>query len=455
MRSIKPARLWGRLSILALGLCVLFQLSLSLVLNLVGQAQEAIPRNWVRLAPNRLALWGFSPDYLQDGLILVATGATERQSVRGIYRSSDRGKTWEVSSEGLIPKKRHYYTALAFSSGYDEDRTAWLFGHKTGLGRTEAFGGFWESTDAGKSWTEIQYEGFPYRKLTQRVSQDIVGLVVSSRVAEDGLMVAACGGEGVYISRDKGRNWELLSPVKDVLGIYAPPTFPDEPFLALSTSGSQVLISTDLGKTFVPSTEGLPADMRAVRGVAFSANFAQDRKMFCFGSSGVFASEDAGQSWKAIATPDESVTITAMATIGDFDEFGAIVYGTDGPAVYLSEDGGQTFRSVNAESLLSYRVDTVAFAPDYTTSKMLFASSQDGMFRYSPAKSAGAHSTAQAVAAGVGETRVARATTVAGLKFQAQKSDRVETGCIAYTFAPALPLVLLVGRRLRRRTWTG
>jgi photosystem II stability/assembly factor-like uncharacterized protein len=433
----------------AICLCAALYLLCSTALRIVTLAQDQVTRQWMPLGPNRIALWSFSPDYSEDGLILIATAATEKQSLRGVYRSLDRGDTWADLSEGLNPKKRHYYTGLKFSPTFAEDQTLWLFGHKTGLGRTEAFGGFWESTDGGATWVEIDYQGFPFRQMTQRVSQDIIGMVISPHIAEDGTMVAAVGGEGVYISKDKGRNWELVNPVKDVVGIYAPPGFPDEPFLALATTGSQVMISTDGGKAFETSGNGLPKTMNAVRGIAFSENFAQDRRMFCYGAAGVFVSDDAGQSWRALALSGEAISVEAMDVIGDFAGYGAIAYGTDDAEVYLSDDMGQTFESIGAETLLSYKVETVAFAPDYKTSRQLFVSSQDGIFRYGPAQSQAAEAMAQAHAADVDATRAARATAVSGMEFVPEESDRVETGCIAYTLGPAMLLLVFAWRWMR------
>ena len=420
---------------------ILFLFSLLVPMHSMGQAQDLPSRSWTPIGPNRLALWRFSPVYDEDGLILVGTDASEKQSVRGIYRSTDQGETWEDSSEGLIPKKRHYYSAFEFSPSFGQDQTIWLFGHKTGLGRQEAFGGFWESIDGGSTWVEVDYQGFPFRELTQRVSQDIIGVVISPNIAEDGTMVAAVGGEGVYITRDKGRNWELLNPVKDVFNIFAPPSFPDEPFLALATTGSQVMISTDGGETFVSSGEGLPESMNAVRKIAFSDNFANDRKMFCFGGAGFFVSEDAGQSWQPLALADELATINALDVIGDFVEYGSIVYGTDEAQVFLSDDMGQTFVSLESESLLNYGVATVAFPPDYQVSRQIFISSQDGMFRYGPAKDQAAEEAAQAHIEQVEATRVARATAQAGMEFVPEESDRVEVGCIAYFILPVVTIL--------------
>ena len=454
MPSTFPTRMCGhraRALILSFCLFLLLPLFIAATTGLITYAQEPASGTWISIGRYHPAVWGFSPDYVSDRLILIATNAGERLSVRGVYRSTDDGDTWEDSSEGLTPKKRHYYMTISFSPTFAQDQTIWLTGQKTSLDPDEAYGGMWESTDGGRSWTEIAIKGFPYREMTRRVSQTIIGMVVSPKIAEDGTMIAAAAGEGVYISKDRGRNWELLSPVKDVYNIYAAPTFPDEPFLALATTGQQVMISTDGGKTFVSSGKGLPEGMREVRGVAFSQNFARDRRMFCFGLSGLFASEDAGASWKQIAVPEGSASITAMAVTGDFETYGCIAYGTDDGRVYLSEDMGKTFNSLNAESLLNYGVDTIAFPPDYKTNPMIYVSSQDGIFRYGIPKSASAQATARAEAMNVEATRVARETAVAGLKFVPEKSDRVETGCIAYFLAPALPLLILGGRRL----WCG
>jgi hypothetical protein len=110
---------------------------------------------------------------------------------------------------------------------------------------------------------------------------------------------------------------------------------------------------------------------------------------------------------------------------------------------------GQTFQSIEAETLLSYKVDTVAFPPDYRVSRQLFVSSQDGIFRYGPAEDLAAQAAAEANAAEVDATRVARATTVAGIEFVPEQSDRVETGCIAYTVGPACLALAFVLRSRR------
>ena len=326
--------------------------------------------------------------------------------------------------------------------------TLWLFGNKSGLEVNEPFGGFWESTDAGASWHEILMTGFPYRELTTRVSQSVLGAVVSPHIAQDGLMLAAAGGEGIFLSNDKGHNWIALDAVTDVSGIFAPPTFPDESFLVLATSGSQVIVSTDGGQTFETLSNEIPPDVLTIRGVAFSANFAKDRKMFCFGSGGLYESDDAGQTWKTLAVPDTSVSFTAMDVIGDFGEFGAIVYGTDDHKTYLSEDMGKTFQSIGSETVMNYEIDTLAFAPDYQQTHQLFVSGQDGIYRYGPGLDIAAVETSRAHVAEVEGTRQARSTAAAEFVFVPSQSDRQETGCIAYMIAP-LSIVLAYGLRMK------
>lgn len=454
MRKIFPTKQsrgrQRRILLLAAGLSlVLFPILTSVALDVAAQTPTAL--HWESLGKNRIALWSFSPDFEKDGIVFFATSAVEKMTVRGVYQSADRGTTWKMTSDGLIPKKRHYYTVLVPSPDFTKDKTLWLFGKKTALETNEPFGAFWESTDGGLNWTEIQMKGFPYRELTTRVSQDVIGLVISPHINQDGIMVAAVGGEGVYISKDKGRNWELLNAIKDVTNIYAPPSFPEEPFLALATSGNQVMISTDGGKTFETRGNGLPDSMKEVGGIAFSSNFAKDRKMFCFGSAGVFAFDDAGQTWKTLAVSETTVSFTAMAVSGDFVDYGAIAYGTDDNKIYLSDDMGKTFQSVGSETLMNYKVDTLAFAPDYKTTRQLFASSQDGIFRYGPALNQAALSTSQANASDVEGTRVARSTAASGLKFVPKQSNRVETGCFAYTVAP-IAMLLVYGFTKKGRT---
>ena len=431
----------------AAGLCLVFFLVFSSFVQNVG-AQTSDQAHWEKLGRNRIALWHFSPNFATDNTMFLATSPVEKLSLRGVYQSTDRGTTWAAASEGLDPKKRHYYTTLISSPNFTQDQTLWLFGNKAALETNEPFGGFWESTDAGATWHEILMKGFPYRELTTRVSQNVLGAVVSPHIAQDGLMLAAAGGEGIFVSQDKGRNWVALDAVTDVSGIYAPPTFPDENFLVLATSGSQVMVSTDGGKTFETRSSGIPPDMLTIHGVAFSANFATDRKMFCFGSGGVYESDDAAQTWKTLAVPDTSVSFTAMDVIGDFSEFGAIVYGTDDNKTYLSDDMGKTFQSIGSETVMNYRLDTLAFAPDYQQTHQLFASSQDGIYRYGPGLNLAAVETSQANVVGVEGTRQARSTAASEFVFVPSQSGRQETGCITYMIAP-LSIVLACGLRMK------
>lgn len=417
-------------------------------IGLNASAQETSERSWVPLGPNRVALWAFSPDYANDGQIFVATNALEKMSLRGVYGSSDIGNTWVLSSEGIDPKKRHYYTDLEFSPTFAEDKTVWLWGHKTGLLVGEAYGGFYQSTDGGVTWTEIEYQGFPFREMTGRTNNDILGVVVSPNINEDGWMISAAAGEGVFQSKDKGLNWELLNPIKDVFNIFAPNSFPGEPFLALATTGSQVMISTDAGVTFETKGNGLPPNMTGVRSVAFSNNFGNDRTMFTMGPQGVFMSTDAGENWTTIAKPEGNSSIETFAVTGDFSTYGSIAYGTDEPKIYLSDDMGKTFTSTNVESLMNYKVETLAFSPEYQETKILFAGNQNGIFRYSPPVDEAAAAAAQAAAVEVEATRAARATAMAGYEFVPKESDRIETGCIAYTIAPiSLVVVLALKKR--------
>ncbi len=451
MRNLKLAKIY----LLIFSLIFIFSIFLNTFFLSIENSFAQIPqdRQWFKLGVNRISDWSFSPDYVTDRTVFIITDPTEKQSVREVYKSTDGGRTWADSSEGLIPKKRHYYTALLISPQFTEDGSMWLFGHKTGLTMDEAYGGFWESVDHGSSWTEIAYEGFPYREMTRRVSQDIIGAVASKYIDQDGWIVAAAAGEGVFQSKDFGRTWELLSPVKDVTDIFAPVNFPDDNFLALSTTGSQVMVSTDGGVTFETRGNGLPENMKSVRGVAFSENFGQDQKMFVFGAAGVFVSNDAGMNWEILAEPEVNVSIDAMTVIGDFVEQAAIVYGTDAETIYLSDDMGATFTSLGSEAVMNYAVDTLAFAPDYFTSGDLFASSQDGIFRFGVPIDEAAGAAALEHEAAIESTRAARATALAGMEFVPEQSDRVETGCIAY--APVLGLgifgLVMVVRRSSRK----
>ena len=157
---------------------------------------------------------------------------------RGVYKTTDGGKTWkkslEVKADGRMvgaadlvmdPKN----PKILYAATYDKERLPWTF-NLGGPG-----GGIYKTTDAGKSWTRLA-GGLPTGMLG-RIGLDVYaknplilyanienankpGMSDADRLAElrAGKSSAGIIGEEVYRSDDGGKTWNKVSPDKQKIG---------------------------------------------------------------------------------------------------------------------------------------------------------------------------------------------------------------------------------------------
>lgn len=129
--------------------------------------------------PPTISALSVSPNFVNDGLIIAGTLDD------GIYRSTDRGKTWSAGNFGLLD-----YRVLAVAILPDQSL---IIGTETGLFR---------SVNGGRSWQDVD---FPYV------------FVLSVTRAPDGSVYAGTEAHGLYISQDGGITWASVAlPFDDV-----------------------------------------------------------------------------------------------------------------------------------------------------------------------------------------------------------------------------------------------
>ncbi|MBC7234845.1 MAG: hypothetical protein H5T69_03310, partial [Chloroflexi bacterium] len=150
-----------------------------------------------------------SPAYAQDGMLFAVDDD-------GLYRSRDRGESWERLEDGLpaMDSRYGYHLTLAVSPAFAEDRTlflgGWLGGYEGGSGGSQGLG-VWRSIDGGDSW-EPSWAGL--------VHLNVEKLVISPRFADDGGLLAYCryvnliegdAGKSLFRSSDRGESWEMVA----------------------------------------------------------------------------------------------------------------------------------------------------------------------------------------------------------------------------------------------------
>ncbi len=192
---------------------------------------------------------------------------------RGLRRSLDKGKTWEV---------------LSLDGEVDF--------HALSANPSVIYGWYWKlykSTDGGKSWTFPDAKGLPPKDENKPSPYSpIISLAIDP--ADTNILWAGTS-KGLYKSNDGGANWKKINAVSDapVLAIYINPGDKKEIYLFLYKEG--ILKTTDGGKSLKMVDGGI--DKNDVIGY-FAAN-PKDTKMIYAATykTTIYRSQDGGKNW--------------------------------------------------------------------------------------------------------------------------------------------------------------
>ena len=121
-----------------------------------------------------------SPAYPDDGLIFAGTVED------GVYRSGDRGATWEAWNIGLFDPQ---ILCMAASPDLANDRTLFV--------GTES--GIFQSVNTGRFWRELRFA---------MDHAPVLSLAISSQFGQDGTLFAGTEAHGLWRSSDCGATWQ-------------------------------------------------------------------------------------------------------------------------------------------------------------------------------------------------------------------------------------------------------
>ncbi|MFO0092860.1 MAG: WD40/YVTN/BNR-like repeat-containing protein, partial [Gemmatimonadaceae bacterium] len=251
-------------------------------------------------------------------------------SERGIYRSTDGGKTWTQLLKGMNATSGASDLSMdatnpriLYAAFWDHQRTPWMV-RSGGTGS-----GIWKSTDGGDTWTRLS-EGLP--KLMGKI-----GVAVSPANPDRVYAIVEAENGGLYRSDDAGKSWRLMTGDRLIqtrswyyMHISADPKNADVVWI----SNAPLLKSIDGGRTFatVPATHG---DNHGVW-----INPHDPRYLINANDGGASISLDGGKSW---STQDNQPTAQFYHVAVD-DDFPYKLYGgqQDNSSVIIASrsDGG-------------------------------------------------------------------------------------------------------------------
>ena len=239
---------------------------------------------------------------------------------QGIYRSEDQGDTWQRVAAGL-PE------AASTTVAFDARTPSRLY---AGI----ADQGVFVTADRGETWK------------TASAGMSVFVRGVAFDAADDAVIYAGSLTAGLFRSDDSGASWKQKG-LKDevILGVRADPKNGGTVYVA-TTSG--LIRSVDYGETW----------KLAGQRISFVFSVAVDprnRDVVYLGGLGgvVLKSTDGGRTWTPSSSGLPRLNIISLAVNPDTGWIHAAV--EEGP-IYLSEDGGQTWKATGSHDSSRLRV---------------------------------------------------------------------------------------------------
>ncbi len=285
----------------------------------------------------------------------------------GVFISDNGGQTWYPSNQGITTRTGESGDAIpVFCLTIDPHNydTIWI--------GTQNVRGIFKSTDGGRTWVEkdngvVEYEGITFRGITvdPRTSDVVYAAAEIASFAwsnhpQQGREFDKAKGV-VYKTVDGGENWSAVWRGNNLARyIWIDPRNPDVLYISTGIfdreaansdsvtnkpGGEGVLKSTDGGQTWRPLNNGL---RNLYVGTLFmhpensSILLAGTGNNAYYEGGGVYLTTNGGTSWQEVLS-NENINAVEFS-LADRD----IAYAGSAAAIYRSADGGQTWRKVSA-----------------------------------------------------------------------------------------------------------
>lgn len=120
----------------------------------------------------------------------------------------------------------------------------------------------------------------------------------------------------------------------------------------------------------------------ATTALALSPNVARDQTLLAGANGGVLRSADGGATWQITMLPEPAPLVTRLALSPNFAADRLAFAGTLEDGMFRSHDGGATWAAWNF-GLLDPSVLALAISPDFARDQTLYAGADSGLFRSS------------------------------------------------------------------------
>jgi len=301
---------------------------------------------------------------------------------KGIFTSSDSGKTWTVSDSGIDTKaiKTLFKDSLGIFAG-------------TGSGT-------FLSTDKGKTWKSLGLSNHSVYALaksdTNIVAGTSAGIFLSGDLgsnwieANSGLtsklikalsqkgikLFAGTHSGGICVSTDNGLNWSASN--MGLSNTFVTALANKNTSLFAGSDGQGIFSSTDYGNTWTILDSGLT--IRNIQSLAVSGDniLAGSGSYFLNSDGGIFLSDDNGNTWTRVTTGEANKTIFCLAVQDTLAIAGSwsgnILFSTNYGKDWVTKNINPSMMMPPIRALIF--IDTIIFAA--TDGKGIYKSSDSG-----------------------------------------------------------------------------
>jgi photosystem II stability/assembly factor-like uncharacterized protein len=151
--------------------------------------------------------------------------------------------------------------------------------------------------------------------------------------------------------------------------------------ICFAARGSGLYRSEDGGETWQPAYETI--DLKAplpTMAVAISPDFASDRMVFAGVPGGILRSFDGGENWDVVQLPSPPPLVSALVISPDYVQDGILLAGTVEDGVFSTSNRGGNWVAWNF-GLLDLNTICVAVSPAFARDETLFVGTDSGIYR--------------------------------------------------------------------------